>query len=533
MRDRSPFLVGAMWLLQGIAAIFIFLAVGTFAMGLWRLLPFAGGILFYGPVTLQLESFPRQLGQAVANLFGPVMWGALGGLCLAASKRIRVHVNVARQAADPRAPVVYLRSFHVDKRLARRPLAIGRVVSFHTEEEQLVEALREIGPVVAIGRPGERLPRLGARRVYAGDAEWQEQILSWFAGASLVVIYVPSKPTEGLAWEIEQSLSVVPLDRVVFLISKDRDSLSWLNRKLQDRGLSTVVVSRRRRTPYRSRISGIAYFNDGRPEFRALVKPRFLNRPLLSPLVPVFRSAFQPLTTRITGSWRPLAPGFGDAVIAAVWITFGLFVVAVAVGMRRSAPLEREIMICGNRLLNQLPAEARELAQNRDTALTGWMQARIQSGLRYIPDDVALTRADIVAQLLAHAPSAACGAIADGTIEQAALDKILNELGRRKPALLETWCTSQEKPLLAALDPTHLQAFPVSQADATAAFNQLFEGLSPENQARYRRVTESYEHSSAEDHCWFARTLFDGINRVREPSRSKLARIALGQDVEK
>jgi hypothetical protein len=153
--------------------------------------------------------------------------------------------------------------------------------------------------------------------------------------------------------------------------------------------------------------------------------------------------------------------------------------------------------------------------------------------LRYIPDDVALTRADIVAQLLAHAPSAACGAIADGTIEQAALDKILNELGRRKPALLETWCTSQEKPLLAALDPTHLQAFPVSQADATAAFNQLFEGLSPENQARYRRVTESYEHSSADDHCWFARTLFDGVNRVREPSRSKLARIALGQDVEK
>ena len=120
-----------------------------------------------------------------------------------AARRIRARLNLANQVDDVRAPVVYLRSFQVDKRLSRRPLAIGRVISSRTEEEQLVEALRESGPVVAIGRPGERLPRLGAQRMYVEDAEWQQQILSWFTRAALVVIHVPAKPTEGLTWELE------------------------------------------------------------------------------------------------------------------------------------------------------------------------------------------------------------------------------------------------------------------------------------------------------------------------------------------
>jgi hypothetical protein len=40
-----------------------------------------------------------------------------------------------------------------------------------TQEEQLVEALKPAGPVVAVGRPGERLPPVGARRIYLVDDE--------------------------------------------------------------------------------------------------------------------------------------------------------------------------------------------------------------------------------------------------------------------------------------------------------------------------------------------------------------------------
>jgi hypothetical protein len=45
-----------------------------------------------------------------------------------------------------------------------------------TEEEQLAMVMNEIGPFIAIGRPGEQWPELGAARMYVGDDEWQATI---------------------------------------------------------------------------------------------------------------------------------------------------------------------------------------------------------------------------------------------------------------------------------------------------------------------------------------------------------------------
>jgi hypothetical protein len=533
-RVRSRLLVAAMLGLRCVAALFILLAIYSFSRGLWRLFVFFGGILFYGPVTVQSDSFSRQLGEATYHLIGPLLWGTGGGLCLAVAKRMRARLNLASQAEDVRAPVVYLRSFQVDKRLSRRPLAIGRVLASRTEEEQLVEALRESGPVVALGRPGERLPRLGAQRVYVDDADWRQQILSWFRRAALVVIHVPAKPTESLTWELEHSLNIVPLDRLVFLASRDVSSLDWLNQKLRDHGLTGLHLKKLRRAPYGSRISGIVYFVNGQPEFRALVKPPFLRRPFSSPLVPVYRLALQPVTTQITGSWQPLVPGFGDASIATLWIAFSVAVVAFAVGQRRTNPLERETLICGHRLMSQLPAEARQFATNSDeAALFAWMQSHVQRGVRYVPDDVVVAQANVVGRLLATASPADCAALADGAITKQALHALFNEVGKQDRAALGTWCACQEKALIESLKSKHAEAFPVSQADAAAAFGVVHEGLSENDRARFERIVDDYEKSSAEDHCWYARVIFQGIERLREPSRSKLARVGLGQDIDK
>jgi hypothetical protein len=517
-----------------IAAFFILTAAYSFVRGLWHLFVFLGLALFYGPVTVELDNFPRQLGEATFHLIGPLLFGALGGLCLVAAKRMRARLKLAEQVEDVRAPVVYLRSFQVDKRLSRRPLAIGRVIASRTEEEQLVGALRESGPVVAIGRPGERLPRLGAQRVYVEDADWQQQILSWFTRAALVVIHVPPKPTEGLTWEVERSLSSVALDRLVFLVSRDSSSLDWLNQKFRDHGLTELHLQTVRRAPYGSRIAGIVYFVNGQPGFRPLVKPPFLRRPYASPLIPVYRLALQPLTTRITGSWQPLVPAYGDAAIATVWTTFWVAVIAFAVGRRQTNPFERETMICGNRVIRHLPAEARQFATNRDKAgaLT-WMGSHAQRGLRYAPDDVVMAQASVVARLLATASPADCTALADGAISERALDRLFNELGKRDDAALGTWCDCVERLLVESLKSKHGEAFPVSEADATAAFGVLHEGLSEKDRARFDRISDDYERSSAEDHCWFARVIFQGAERLREPSRSTLARVGLGQDIDK
>jgi hypothetical protein len=79
----------------------------------------------------------------------------------------------------------------------------------------------DVGPFVAVGNPGDRLPQLGAARFYerdfSGDGRnWQLFVREMLLRARLVLI-VPGG-TVGLAWEIAQCREVVAPQRLVVLI---------------------------------------------------------------------------------------------------------------------------------------------------------------------------------------------------------------------------------------------------------------------------------------------------------------------------
>src|SRR5262245_9471340 len=91
-------------------------------------------------------------------------------------RRMRVSGAEHVLAEDVRPPIVYLRPFGADRaEIARRMSSHVRVSpreAFEkTFEQRLARTLRKIGPFVAVGDPAERLPLLGAARVYAGDDE--------------------------------------------------------------------------------------------------------------------------------------------------------------------------------------------------------------------------------------------------------------------------------------------------------------------------------------------------------------------------
>jgi hypothetical protein len=344
-RAGTLFLRSAIIVLSSIAALFALLAVFSFARGLGQLFLVSGRVLLCGLAVIELDGFDRQLGQTVWSLAGPLIWGAAGAMSMAAARRIRLRLDVVRQQHDPCPPVVYLRSFNVDRRLSRRPFAWGRVASFRTEEEQLVEALREAGPVVALGKPGERLPRLGARRVYVHDAEWREQVLSWLSRAALVVIHLPTNTTEGLAWEIDQSLRLVARHRVVFVVTKGVSSLQKLNQELGGRIDADLLASGSRRAPYGSDVAGILHFARDQAAFCLLVKPPFFQRPFSSPLIPVYRLALREVIARLNGWSRPLPTGFGDAFIAALWIAFAVAVAAAVADIRSADRVGHDLSV--------------------------------------------------------------------------------------------------------------------------------------------------------------------------------------------
>ncbi|MDO9311893.1 MAG: hypothetical protein Q7T85_09375 [Nitrosomonas sp.] len=106
-------------------------------------------------------------GMVVAAVFGGIIGGLRGIFGIvgrqiynSARKLESMHLSDELEK-DKRPHVLYLRSFTDDPITAARGI-IQRGAWFFptvkTEEEQLVQILSSIGPVVAVGKPGEALP---------------------------------------------------------------------------------------------------------------------------------------------------------------------------------------------------------------------------------------------------------------------------------------------------------------------------------------------------------------------------------------
>ncbi|MGW7043241.1 hypothetical protein ACWGDT_11045 [Streptomyces avermitilis] len=89
-------------------------------------------------------------------------------------------------------------------------------LSSRTEEEQLAEVLKPVAPMVAVGRPGERLPLVGARRLYLPIDDWQDTVRDLMLRARLVVIAVG--PGLGLLWELTEAVRLLPAQRLMLLV---------------------------------------------------------------------------------------------------------------------------------------------------------------------------------------------------------------------------------------------------------------------------------------------------------------------------
>lgn len=151
----------------------------------------------------------------------------LGGGAYVRGQRAAAAGAAEAMAKDPRAPILYLRSFQDDglavgaqRIFFLNPLRLcaslwggGRAIRF---EETLAAELGAYGPVVGIGQPNEALPQLGAARWYESDATWQAGIDALLPRAQLIVVSVAR--TDGLAWEISRIEQLGLWPRVVFVL---------------------------------------------------------------------------------------------------------------------------------------------------------------------------------------------------------------------------------------------------------------------------------------------------------------------------
>lgn len=167
------------------------------------------------------------IGAAVAIALSSANVIGLIGFGLLAYAASRLYVRARRSAAavinevrrsDPRAPILYIRSFADEQAELARAFAwtefLGDVRP-RTLEEVIASEVTYSGPLIAIGRPGERLPPLGAAREHVSGERWQERIQEYLAEAQGIVTVLGEGA--GLRWEWQTLASVGALPKLLVI----------------------------------------------------------------------------------------------------------------------------------------------------------------------------------------------------------------------------------------------------------------------------------------------------------------------------
>jgi hypothetical protein len=191
---------------------------------------------------------------------------------------------------DDRPPVLYLRSFKDDDDASRG------IVNY-TVEEDLAEVLKELGPVVTVGRPGEEVPQPGAARMYVAPDEWQTAVTDLMLKSRLVVLRIGD--TDGFWWEVQRAAQLLEPERLV-LIAFDRKADKAFRRR------ATLYLSGMLAPPKGSK-GWVLYFEPGWiPHFNGL-SLRFgdsFRYETERGMVPTLKTSLRPVFTQLGARWE-------------------------------------------------------------------------------------------------------------------------------------------------------------------------------------------------------------------------------------
>ena len=168
----------------------------------------------------------------------------IGYLLLRKGKKYSVEGGEVIMKNDNRSPVLYLRSFNdevEDRSMTKyaksisisnkKDLAVTVPPIGFREQDALGYVFRKVGPYIALGKPGEKIPELGSSKIYVPNESWQTTIRDFFEKSRLIIFRAGK--TEGLKWELKELVqSVKPQKIVMILPVKDEDYfifIQWAN----------------------------------------------------------------------------------------------------------------------------------------------------------------------------------------------------------------------------------------------------------------------------------------------------------------
>jgi hypothetical protein len=186
----------------------------------WAALAVAAGAAFVGVAAL-LALLARAIDVSAGSPVAQVATVVTIFVFYMGMRHLKLSASQLRKR-DSRAPVLILRQFG-DDFLESGRMSLGGSPTF---EHFIAGELNRIGPVVAIGRPGERLQPLGASRDYLVERDWRGAVGTTIAAAALVVFVLGD--SESLLWEFRTTVETRGKRRALIIVPplRDRDELA-------------------------------------------------------------------------------------------------------------------------------------------------------------------------------------------------------------------------------------------------------------------------------------------------------------------
>lgn len=162
-----------------------------------------------------VENFEEKDGGLIGGVFLVVFW-----IAVSLTNRVwtigRASLEDMRRR-DRRRPVLFLRSFEDDDKI----------------DGILKNVLRQYGPFIGIGKPGELRPDGAARTYFSGEA-WRPAVVEMMNDAAVLVVVLGLTP--GLDWELQQVANGPLLSKAIFVsfVGDHHIRLDRLHRRLDD-----------------------------------------------------------------------------------------------------------------------------------------------------------------------------------------------------------------------------------------------------------------------------------------------------------
>jgi len=453
--------------------------------------------------------------------------------------RIMAHL-VEGEATTDSAYLVYLRAFETTGKLKApwfmfaHDLGLQRLRSSE-QESYLAWAVRKLGPLVALGEPGEHL---GAGRIKTSDADWQQAVTQLVENAKAVLIIPSDRP--GTVWEVHHLRTQNLLHKTVFIMPPEARGFDWRARwhearkALGDFGAALPEYDRHglifRLSP-EGQVLDANHLPVWRPrQFGKAVKRFLAGKPKGGDATARISKAVRAARRHwffgyLSGLFRVAATGAFVVVVALAEPALRPSAQAepwATLPDRYFAAIERQQL--GEQLQHRLwlNSDYQRLAEDLDAeqedALRGELTRR---GLPWIPTEQLRAYFAGLAGAYSHLRPEECRQLVAGTLAQSDLN---HAWVRTDPDVVRDFSYATLAAIEAGVENADLPE--IEDAQLIQAAQAFLDGLEPDERTRFAEIeTGPVDTAKDSDLCWLMITTYQGFTRLDDTLLLPLFRV--------